>query len=82
MFIGQLRILLKCFKLESEEILDTLNEVDVFALHYVYLPILNRCLQEFKESWNNHTLSSEGNMTPYQLFIEGVKCAADLNFQA
>lgn len=24
------------------------------------------------ESWNNHSLSSEGNKTPYQLFFEGL----------
>ena len=41
-------------KLEREEILDTLNEVDVFALHYVYLPTLNRCLQELLEQ--SHTV--------------------------
>ena len=26
---------------------------------------------EFKESWNNHALSTAGNLTPSQLFFEG-----------
>ena len=54
--------------LESEGVLDWLNEVDMFSLHYIFLPMINKCLQDFQESWNTHTLSSEGNMTPYQLF--------------
>ena len=52
--------------------LDPLNEVDLYCLHYVYLPQINKCLFEFKESWNHHGLSSEGNMSPYQLFFEGL----------
>lgn len=63
--------------LECDEILDTLNDVDMFCLHYVYLPRLQKCLQDFQESWNNHKLSTEGNMTPYQLFAEGSRCAAE-----
>ena len=65
--------------LESDRTLDTLNEVDTFSLHYVFLPIISKCLLEFKDSWNNHALSSEGNMTPYQLFAEGMMCAKDVN---
>lgn len=42
--------------LESEGNLDALNEVDLFRLHYVYLPQLCKALSEFQESWNNHQL--------------------------
>ncbi len=28
---------------------------------------------EFQGSWNNHGLSSDGNKTPYQLFVEGLQ---------
>ena len=52
--------------------LNCINEVDLYCLHYVFLPRINRNLAEFKESWNNHALSSEGNKTPYQLFFEGL----------
>lgn len=34
--------------LESESVLDTLNEVDVFSLHYVFLPRINKCLYDFQ----------------------------------
>lgn len=58
--------------IEAEEYLDPLNEVDMYCLHFIFLPRINKCLQEFQESWNNHSLSSEGNKTPYQLFVEGL----------
>ena len=58
--------------LESEEKLDPLNEVDLFCLHYVFLPRINRCLSEFQDSWNHHGLSSEANKSPLQLFLEGL----------
>ena len=30
-------------------------------------------IAQFKESWNSHHLSSEGNMSPNQLFFEGIQ---------
>ena len=57
--------------LEEDHLLDPLNETDIFCLHYVYVPIINRCLQEFVESWNHHRISSEHNRTPYQLQVMG-----------
>ena len=65
--------------LESDGILDILNDADMFSLHYVFLPRINKCLHDFQESWNNHGLSTEGNMTPYQLFAEGMRTAMHLN---
>ena len=56
--------------LENEK-LDSLNEIDIFCLHYVFLPCINNTLQSFVESWNNHALSTENNLTPNQLFIRG-----------
>ena len=29
---------------------------------------MNRCLKELTDSWNNHSLSSAGNLTPEGLF--------------
>lgn len=65
--------------LETEGTLDPLNEIDMFCLQYVFLPRIGKCLSDFQESWNNHPVSSEGNMTPYQLFAEGMQCAIELN---
>lgn len=56
------------YELESIEALDVDNESDLFSLHYVYIPRINRTLDEFKAAFNNHSISSEGNRTPLQLF--------------
>ena len=55
--------------LEADDHLDCLNEVDLYCLHFVFLPRINSALNDFVESWNNHSLSSEHNLTPNQLFI-------------
>ena len=57
--------------LEENEKLDPLNEIDIFCLHYVFLPLIKNTLQSFVESWNNRALSTENNLTPNQLFIRG-----------
>ena len=61
-------------KMEQDQVLDPLNEVDLYCLHYIYLPRINRSISEFQESWNNHGLSSEGAMSPHQLHFEGMNC--------
>lgn len=53
--------------LESNGVLDPLNVVDLFCLHFVYIPRINQSLSLFQEAWNNHPLSTESNRTPLQL---------------
>ncbi|XP_058630121.1 uncharacterized protein LOC131539512 isoform X2 [Onychostoma macrolepis] len=55
--------------LESEGIIDLANELHMWALHYVYLPRINRDLRVFRRRWNNHGLRTEGFSTPVQLFV-------------
>ena len=58
--------------IETEGYLDPLNEVDMYCLHFIFLPRINKCFEEFQESWNKHSLSTEGNKSLYQLFVEGL----------
>ena len=58
-------------KLEEDGVLDCLNEIDLYCLHFVYLPRIESALDAFVDSWNNHSLSTEHNLTPNQLFIRG-----------
>ncbi|KAI7801354.1 hypothetical protein IRJ41_008375 [Triplophysa rosa] len=44
------------------------QDVDLFALHWSYMPQIQRHLQEFRSAWNCHSLRSEGNRTPLQLW--------------
>ena len=54
--------------LEMEGHFDNSNEVDIYCLHYVFVPRINQALSSFVEGWNNHPISTESNQTPHQLF--------------
>lgn len=58
------------------------NPTDLFCLHYIYLPRINRTLEEFKAAYNNHSVSSEGNRNPLQLFSLSSYCLNDGNPQS
>ena len=58
--------------LETEGALDPINEVDIFCLHYIFIPRINKSLADFQGSWNHHPLSTEGNLSPLQLYTEGL----------
>ena len=57
--------------MEHHSILDHLNEFHLWALHYVFLPRINKALAEFVNSWNNHPLRTVGHKSPQQLFTAG-----------
>ena len=58
--------------LENSGLLDPLNEVHMFALHFIFKRRINKSLEEFVEQWQHHPLSSEHNRSPIQLFTQGV----------
>lgn len=60
------------YYMEEEHLLDVLNEVHIFCLHYVFLTRINVALNQFNDAWNHHPLSSESNMSPMQLWISGL----------
>ena len=57
--------------MESQGYLDPISERDLFALHFVFLPRIQRSLSIFQEGWNNHGIRTEHNKTPNQLFASG-----------
>lgn len=74
------RVVSKQFKqiflfMEEEDLLDENSEIDLFCLHYVYLPRIQRSLKEFVGQWNCHRLSSVHSQSPVQLwntsYLEG-----------
>lgn len=65
------------YYMEELEILDADNEAHLFCLHYVYLARINQALSSFTQAWNNHCLSSEGNLSPLQLWISGLPSAGN-----
>lgn len=59
------------YHLEDCGLLDPMNDMHLFCLHYVYRPRINRALNIFKLAWNNHGVRTMNNATPQQLFTEG-----------
>ena len=57
--------------MERYGFLDPLNDMHLLALHHVFIPRVNRALNEFQHQYNNHSLRTEHNMTPLQLFSTG-----------
>ena len=58
--------------LESYGLLDTLNELDLFALHFVYLPRISASLEEFRSQWNHHGLRTVNHQSPMALWHAGM----------
>lgn len=60
------------FYLESEGVLDPLDELELWCLHKVYIPKVNISLEEFRLQMNHHPIRTERNMSPNQLFVQGI----------
>ena len=58
--------------MEEIDILHRNNKYHLFALHIVYIPRIQRSLDEFREGWNHHPMSTEKNRSPYQQWLEGM----------
>ena len=58
--------------LEDRNLLDPENEVDLFVLHYIYLPRINDALQIFQNTYSHHRLRTARNSSPFQLWITGI----------
>ena len=58
--------------MEQNDLLHPLEEKDLFALHYIYIPRINRALTSFTAGWNNHSIRTAQNKSPYMLFSAGM----------
>ena len=58
-------------QLEDDSHLDPDNLVDIFCLHFCFLPIINHHLRVFFEFWSNHQMRTCENRSPLQLWIQG-----------
>ncbi|KAI7790238.1 hypothetical protein IRJ41_020987, partial [Triplophysa rosa] len=58
--------------MEDQGVLDSLSELHLFCLHFIYLPRIQRAVREFRDMWNNHGLSTERGQTPLQLWHRGI----------
>jgi hypothetical protein len=58
--------------LESNGTLDSLSEIDLYALQYAYLPRINSSLDEFTRQWNYHGIRTCQHQTPLALWNVGM----------
>ena len=58
--------------LEHEGLLDVLNDVNLFSLHHVFIPRIERSLQEFVDQMNHRPVSTERNLSPLQMWESGM----------
>ena len=59
------------YHLENIGLLDPLNEAHLYCVHYVFVPRINRALEAFQKGWNHHSIRTENNKSPHQLFVQG-----------
>ncbi|KAI9542475.1 hypothetical protein NQZ68_019157 [Dissostichus eleginoides] len=57
--------------LEEDGLLDPANCTHLFCAQYVFLPRIQEDLDTFTDGWNNHSLRTERNLTPNQLWEIG-----------
>lgn len=62
--------------LESVRLLDPNDELQLFCLHYVFLPRIRAHLQAWKDAWIKHPMRSEHNLSPEQLWTAGMQSIA------
>ena len=67
---------------EHQYLLDLVNEIHLYAVHYIFLPRINTALQKFAEGWNNHGIHTEHGMTLNQLFTIGILQLRQSNYTA
>ncbi|XP_034027541.1 uncharacterized protein LOC117511752 [Thalassophryne amazonica] len=68
-FGGVLDLFYSCFfNMESQGLLNPDDEIHIYALHWSFLPHIQSHLEFFKNGWNHHSLQTERNQSPLQLW--------------
>lgn len=67
------------YSFEDIGLLDADNTLDLYALHFVFTPLIQQHLDLFRQGWAHHHMRSEGNKTPQQLWISGLQHITNAN---
>ena len=65
------------YALEQSGMLSIENPVELFCLHYVFLPRINEALKEWMRCHNDHPLATEHNWSPNQIWLNGMMNACN-----
>lgn len=60
------------YAMEASGLLNVEDPIHLFTLHTIFIPRINKALEDFSEAFNNHAVSTEGNWTPYQMWMNGM----------
>ena len=60
------------YQLEELGLLNPLDDTDLYALHFTYLPRINKSLQTFQNSWNCHPMRTSHGSSPLQMYTKGM----------
>ena len=60
------------YHLEDSGRLESSNPHHIFAIHYVYVPRINRHLESWRQGYLQHRIRTAGNKSPMQLYILGL----------
>ena len=58
--------------MEDNGLLNMENPIHKSALHYVFLPRINRAITSFVTAWNNHPIRTEHNWSPQRISSDGM----------
>ena len=61
------------YSFEDIGLLDIESALDLYALHFVFTPLIQQHLDLFRQGWAHHHMRSEGNKIPQQLWIRGLQ---------
>lgn len=70
MAVSQLYYRLFYPHMENTRLLDPLNSIHLYALHFVFLSRINKALDDFIKVCNKHTLSKTGGHSPMKLYTK------------
>ena len=63
--------------LEDVQLLDVDDPRDMYALHFVFISVIQRHLDLFRSGWAQHSIRTERSKTPTQLWIAGLHQTQD-----
>ena len=58
--------------MEDVGILDADDEIDLYTLYYIFIPIIQKQIDLVKQAWACHPLRTERNRSQQQLWILGL----------
>lgn len=68
------------YAMESTGLLNIDDPLQLFTLHLIFLPRINKALGEFLEGFNHHKVRTEKNWSPCQTWLNGMLHSDKWNF--